>query len=160
PALSSQELITCDNTEFSAALLAKGQNAARQGIVYSVPFYGPDGKFKGLVSAVLRTWMIGRMFEQPFFGLAHPSANYFVTPMDFAHDLRGAVADMSVGKPPAGFAYSSSQPCSVKDATPWVLTCAVPQRIFEETDAAVAARSRGSIVLAAGSIVSILLASI
>ena len=52
PALSSQEIITCDNSQYS---LSDPNDANRSGLVYSVPFYGLDGQLKGLVSAVVLT---------------------------------------------------------------------------------------------------------
>ncbi|MFZ4574965.1 MAG: ATP-binding protein [Phycisphaerales bacterium] len=52
PALTGQEVVTCDNSRYSPS---NPSDADRSGVVYSVPFYGPDGALKGCVSAVFLT---------------------------------------------------------------------------------------------------------
>jgi diguanylate cyclase (GGDEF)-like protein len=47
--IGSKSLITCDNSYF----IHTGLDADRMGILLSVPFYGPDGAFKGLVAAIV-----------------------------------------------------------------------------------------------------------
>jgi hypothetical protein len=49
PMIGSKSLITCDNTYF----IRSGLDADRMGILLSVPFYGPDGAFNGLVAAIV-----------------------------------------------------------------------------------------------------------
>ena len=49
PMIGSKSLITCDNSYF----IHTGLDADRMGILLSVPFYGPDGAFKGLVAAIV-----------------------------------------------------------------------------------------------------------
>ncbi len=51
PMLTSKEVITCDNTIFNKTLV----DADRQGIILSVPFYGDDQSFRGMISAIVRT---------------------------------------------------------------------------------------------------------
>ena len=43
PFISGKEVITCDNSQFITTLADKD----RSGIIFSVPFYGEDGKLKG-----------------------------------------------------------------------------------------------------------------
>ena len=50
PMISGRQVITCDNTIYNATL----NNADRTGMIFSVPFFGPDGKFKGTISAIIR----------------------------------------------------------------------------------------------------------
>lgn len=50
PAISGPEVITCDNRNFSPS---NPDDKARSGIVYSVPFYGMDGKLKGMISTII-----------------------------------------------------------------------------------------------------------
>jgi signal transduction histidine kinase len=52
PAISSPELITCDNRFFSPSA---PNDKDRAGIIYSVPFYGPEGRLRGIVSGVILT---------------------------------------------------------------------------------------------------------
>jgi methyl-accepting chemotaxis protein len=53
PAVTSPAMRTCDNTQY----VSRSQGDARdaEGILYSVPFYGQDGNFRGIVSAIFRT---------------------------------------------------------------------------------------------------------
>lgn len=53
PAVASPPMRTCDNTQYDSR--AKGDAHDADGILYSVPFYGPDGEFRGIVSAIFRT---------------------------------------------------------------------------------------------------------
>ncbi|MFN8588462.1 MAG: methyl-accepting chemotaxis protein [Candidatus Eisenbacteria bacterium] len=53
PAVASPPMRTCDNTQYDSR--AKGDPRDAEGILYSVPFYGPDGEFRGIVSAIFRT---------------------------------------------------------------------------------------------------------
>jgi signal transduction histidine kinase len=52
PALFGREVITCDNTKLSES---NPNDEDRKGLVYSVPFYRPDGQLGGIVSAVVLT---------------------------------------------------------------------------------------------------------
>ena len=51
PMLSSQAVITCDNTKY----IASGNDADRMGVILSVPFYDPQGRLAGVISAIIRT---------------------------------------------------------------------------------------------------------
>ncbi|MBK7949759.1 MAG: response regulator [Deltaproteobacteria bacterium] len=52
PATAGSEVVTCDNTRYSPS---DPDDANRAGLVYAVPFYGPDGALKGSVASVLLT---------------------------------------------------------------------------------------------------------
>jgi CheY-like chemotaxis protein len=52
PALLSSEVVTCDNTRYS---LRAPDDADRSGLVYSVPYYSPEGQLAGAVSAIFLT---------------------------------------------------------------------------------------------------------
>ena len=53
PAVGSQVLRTCDNSQYPSLKSGDPRNA--EGILYSVPFYRMNGQFNGLISVVLRT---------------------------------------------------------------------------------------------------------
>lgn len=55
PLLTTQEVITCDNSEFTREDLKKNDNSKRNGTVLSVPFYDYNGNFKGMIAAIVRT---------------------------------------------------------------------------------------------------------
>ncbi len=52
PAIAGPEVVTCDNTRFSPE---HPDDADRSGIVYSTPFYGPDGVLRGEIASVVLT---------------------------------------------------------------------------------------------------------
>jgi signal transduction histidine kinase/ActR/RegA family two-component response regulator len=52
PALFGREIIICDNTNYSGN---DPDDENRKGLVYSVPFYRPDGRIGGVVAAVVLT---------------------------------------------------------------------------------------------------------
>jgi len=59
PAIMSPLLPTCDNTQYTAT---EGEVRDTYGLLYSVPVYGSqDGRFKGLVTAILRANVIEAM---------------------------------------------------------------------------------------------------
>ena len=53
PAVLSPALRTCDNTQYTSR--THGDERDAQGFLYSVPFYAPDGTFRGLISAIFRS---------------------------------------------------------------------------------------------------------
>lgn len=53
PAVSSPAMRTCDNTQYLSRSQGDPKNAS--GILYSVPFYKPDGELNGIISVVVRS---------------------------------------------------------------------------------------------------------
>ena len=51
PMISGAEVITCDNSDYNATK----NDDDRKGLLFSVPFFGPDGRFKGTITAIIRT---------------------------------------------------------------------------------------------------------
>ncbi len=52
PLISGREVITCDNSRFSAS---KPNDRDRSGLLFSVPYYSESGDLKGMVTAVVLT---------------------------------------------------------------------------------------------------------
>lgn len=63
PLLLGPEVITCDNSEFTKEDLKNNNNYPRIGILFTVPFYDPTNKYKGAVSAVLRSKVISELID-------------------------------------------------------------------------------------------------
>ena len=53
PALASPPMRTCDNAQYTSR--SRGDLRNVSGLLYSVPFYRPDGAFNGIISVVFRT---------------------------------------------------------------------------------------------------------
>src|ERR1700728_106904 len=66
PAVSCPEMNLDDNSDAPNESLARG-------IVYSVPFYRPDGNLGGVVASVIPTSAIQSLIQQPYISLSHPS---------------------------------------------------------------------------------------
>jgi hypothetical protein len=88
PAEMSGPVITCDNSEMTRENFTRGENGPRLGYLLSVPFYRPDGALKGMVTAVIREFVITRLLgrnwrsfrragEEMAFPISDPSALYY-----------------------------------------------------------------------------------
>jgi methyl-accepting chemotaxis protein len=51
PIVAGPIVMTCDNTDFNRTRI----ESDRDGLVFSVPFYTPEGNFSGVVAAIIRT---------------------------------------------------------------------------------------------------------
>ncbi len=109
PALTSSEVITCDNAEFNSELLKKGDDTKRKGILYSVPFYGPDGKYKGLITAVFRTSVLEKVLGLPLIGIQKVGSNYKI----------GNILDL---KTENKYQIHQSQNLDIKDKDLWSIS--------------------------------------
>jgi signal transduction histidine kinase/DNA-binding response OmpR family regulator len=113
-------------------------------IVYSVPFYATDGKFAGIISAVLRPSAIAHWINEPYLTLSRPG---------FSVADNERVAHASIRN------FSQEEPVAVVDNVRWKLRAAIPMDIFESTiDFAVAAASLRWI-LPSGTILSLAIAA-
>jgi methyl-accepting chemotaxis protein len=74
PFISSENLITCDNSIFLDTKL----DADRSGIMLSVPFYGSDDNIKGTITAVVLTNNIRNIISGGDYSLFNKKHNYFV----------------------------------------------------------------------------------
>ena len=63
PALSSPPMRTCDNSQYPSRRTGDLRNT--MGILYSIPFYRPDGSFNGIISVIVRN----NVFEARLLGL-------------------------------------------------------------------------------------------
>jgi methyl-accepting chemotaxis protein len=71
---SSPSMITCDNSEFDKSK----KDADREGIILSVPFFGLDGKLKGVICAIVRDNVIRSMLPEDDYAILNPTYNYSV----------------------------------------------------------------------------------
>ena len=76
PALTGPEVVTCDNTRYDPA---RPNDKTRSGLVYSVPFFDNQGVFKGLVSGVILSAVLGELLPDGYYAL-HNGANQYIAP--------------------------------------------------------------------------------
>ncbi len=77
PAMGGSEVITCDNTRYSKN---RPDDADRSGLVYSVPFYGPDGELKGCISGVVLTHALRDLLPSDHYVLSNLGHDYLAVP--------------------------------------------------------------------------------
>jgi diguanylate cyclase (GGDEF)-like protein len=101
PFMSSSEVITCDNTIYNKTL----NNSDRNGLVFSVPFYNKTGEFSGIVSAVVRSTIVGDLVQGEGVSLIAPG-----------QQTKLSSQDEYVSK------YEEFQPNLFEGNTKWLLT--------------------------------------
>ena len=127
PALSSPLLITCDNTRYSPS---QPNDLARQGIVYSTPFYDNAGHLKGMVSAVLLASVISEMLPDESFAI-HNAAYTFTVPAGHFSDLNSKWQHIARDQPKPDALYSQVIPVRIPDLNDrWMLWSALPDEHF------------------------------
>lgn len=113
PMLASPRVMTCDNTSF----IRSGDNADREGVVLSVPFYGEDGALRGAISAIVRVGALGAYLPAREAALRNNAQNVVVFPE--------AAGDQRARLPDAGADLAFSTNVAVDDRDPrggWYLS--------------------------------------
>ncbi|HOO49926.1 MAG TPA: methyl-accepting chemotaxis protein [Alphaproteobacteria bacterium] len=78
PLIGSVSVLTCDNGDYEATQ----DDADRSGIMLSVPFYGPDKKLKGTITAVLRDNVMRDMLPKSNATLINSLYQYSIQPVE------------------------------------------------------------------------------
>lgn len=127
PALTGPEVITCDNSQLKSGAI---NDKDRSGLVYSVPFFAPNGTFKGAVSGVILSNVLKNLIPGGSYVIRNVDHNYTITPTasgPWDSSLSEIESATSSGK----FIYSEVLPISVEDSTTkWVLWTAQPDEMF------------------------------
>jgi len=136
PLIGSRSLITCDNRYF----MHSGIESDRMGILLSVPFYAPDGAFKGLVSAIILDRAIVAALPARNAVLRNAAYGY-MAPSDIS-----AVADsrayFEAGRPDPRLFFSASFDLGVPDPRGvWSVWKARPNSDFHDSPEALSVRS-------------------
>ncbi len=131
PMLSTDEVITCDNTIF----VRTRDNADRKGILLSVPFYGEDGRLKGTISAIVRTGALSEYLPARDYALINTAHDYRVLTRAPGMERRSmAVGDVAAD---ASLYFSEVLELATTDARGrWVLWVGRPNSAFLNSSAA------------------------
>jgi methyl-accepting chemotaxis protein len=126
PMISGPQVITCDNTVYNATL----NNSDRTGMIFSVPFFGPDGNFKGSISAIIRVKAVRAVLPAQNFALVNPAYGALLVSGKTALDpIARRLA--AAAKPDPRLIYSEVLRLDVHDPrTTWSLWAEVPNAIF------------------------------
>lgn len=126
PMVSGSEVITCDNTVFVTTM----RDADRSGIIFSVPFFGIDGKLKGVVSAIIRSNILRELLPSTNFALINAENNLILTASDSGQEIASYTA-VSSGKPDSSLIYSEVLSLSTHDPqSTWLLWAGHPDSSF------------------------------
>jgi len=127
PALSGEEVITCDNTMVSPANV---NDLDRSGIVYSVPFYSLKGRFKGMVSGVVLTNVLRSALNSDNYILVNSNHKYLVHNQPKAKAATNKELALT-GIPDPNLIYSQLLPVPVIDnGSEWMLWAGTPNEEF------------------------------
>lgn len=72
PMVSGSNVITCDNADF----IKSRNDEDRKGLVFSVPYYAPDGSFKGVIAAIIRNNILRDLLPAKDFALVNTDYGY------------------------------------------------------------------------------------
>jgi diguanylate cyclase (GGDEF)-like protein len=111
PMVTSPELITCDNTIFIHTL----NDADRSGVVFTVPFYGPDETLRGAVSAIMLSSALHALLPSTDYSLVNVGHRY-TTALRSAGQQMVSFAEVRSGQPDHSLLYSEVIPLSTAAA--------------------------------------------
>lgn len=137
PAVTGPEVITCDNSRYSPR---HPDDKDRSGIVYSVPFYGPDGKLKGCISSIILTHVLRDMLPTGSYALLNRSVNLVATSHK-AGQWEASLQWINQGRPDPGLVFSRVVNLDVMDLQgEWKLWAGQPPALLENRPEMKAAR--------------------
>ena len=126
PMLSGAEVITCDNTRY----INSYDDADRSGIIFSVPFYGPDEQLKGSISAIMLTNAVKTLLPSEHWSLISPQTEYSTTrrTRPIGRPIKEALLDVNVG---IDSLFFEDVPIETGDARgPWTMRVEHPAAAF------------------------------
>ena len=127
PAIAGREVITCDATRWSAK---KPNDQDRMGLVYSVPFFGLDGRMRGIISAVILTPAISDMIPGGTNALSIPAYSYVAGSSDSGL-WQQYMPSIEAANPVKSLLFSSVKRLSVPDlGGDWNLWAGLPDIKF------------------------------
>jgi methyl-accepting chemotaxis protein len=128
PMVSGPSVITCDNTDYVKTL----KDEDRKGLLFSVPFYSPEGKFKGVIAAIIRDNAIRKLLPARDFAMVNTTHGVFltseggITSKETADQARHGVADTAA-------IFSELLPLKVNDPrSNWLLSANAADGAFYE----------------------------
>jgi len=126
PMLCGAQVVTCDNTVYNVTL----DNSDRTGIIFSVPFFGPDGKFKGTISAIVRVKAIRAVLPKGEYALVNPVYGALLAAPGTQLDPTARAAAQA-NQPDPRLIYSEVMTLNAHDPqAAWTLWAAVPNAAF------------------------------
>lgn len=137
PAICGPEVVTCDNSRYNAA---RPDDKDRSGLVYSVPFFGPDGKFKGSTTGVILTHALRDLLPTGSYVLRESAHDYSAVP-NVAGSWQTSQSWFHRDAADPSLIYSEMIPLTVSDnGGQWKLWAGLPNTAFWTREDVKAAR--------------------
>lgn len=126
PMITGPLVLTCDNSVY----VRTGRDADRTGVIFSVPFYGPDGALAGTISATIRAGVLRAML--PPTGMALTNPGYGLLFLGPAMQLSPALRQLAAaGTADPQAIFSAVLPLSTRDgASAWMIWSRQPDSAF------------------------------
>lgn len=129
PIISGKEVITCDNTRFSRVTKL---DTDRSGLVFSVPFYGPDGTLKGSVSAIILSLALKDILPKANYALVNTAYSYAAMSKNESQTQK-SYPWITQNKPDPRLLFSATIPIATNDPqSQWSLWVGYPNEQFLE----------------------------
>ncbi len=125
PIISGEEVLTCDNEAFEKT----HKDHDRSGLVFSVPFFGPSGIYRGMISAIIRTDVFQLHLGSKDFAMINKTYNYIAQPQ--LEDAKATNQYLRNFTPDGTKIYSEVLPIHANDpSSQWQLWAAFPDERF------------------------------
>ena len=127
PVISGHEVITCDNSRYS---IKTKRDADRSGLVFSVPFYGPDGLFKGSISAIILSHALRDILPKKDYALVNKAHSYVAMSYEAGQE-RKSLSWVNQNKPDPELLFSTAIPIASNDPqSQWSVWAGYPNQDF------------------------------
>ncbi|MGE3172140.1 MAG: methyl-accepting chemotaxis protein [Planctomycetota bacterium] len=136
PALLGREVVTCDNSRYDPS---RPDDADRSGLIYSVPFFGPDGQLEGMVSGIILTHALRDLLPGGNYAVRNGTYGYTAGAADDGQWRDSAAAVEAIAADPALLCSAVHELDVRDDRARWVLWNGVPDAVFWAREDVVAA---------------------
>ncbi len=127
PAIGGEEVVTCDNSRYS---VSKPDDKDRAGLLYSVPFFGPDDKLKGCISGIILTHALSDLLPTGNYAIANTAYNYNINSHTTGQS-EYSPSYATAGQPDPSLLYSETLNLGIQDAgSTWLLWTGVPNSTY------------------------------
>lgn len=150
PAISGEEVITCDNSMYSPV---SPDDRDRSGLVYSVPFYDPQGNLKGIVTGVILTQRLRDYLPNGNYVINNSTYNYMIPPT-VAGPWQESIDYIKANLPNDSLGFSVVLDINISDVTQWHLWTGVPDEVFQNLPRIKA--ENGFLIMALISVISVM----
>ncbi len=129
PFISGPQVLTCDNADYKATK----NDADRTGLVVSVPFYDPNGRLAGSISAIIRNNIIKDMLPDSNFSLVNLAYHYVVSSKTSGQEQLSTTW-VQQAKPDPELLFSDTVMVGVADPrSTWTLWAGYPDEQFVDS---------------------------